>query len=256
MVIMKRCRITPSLSLAAMLWSGALTTGAFAYDGLIAFGNPSWALITYSDAPGAPQPLPANAAGSFYFGLLISSNATGPFTFTGVYGTNSASAGHINFYTAWQTGWPSETWMFYELAGWSASLGTTFDPAWLSGNFSGRFGYFGMSSVGGGLAGGGCPWCTSPALSLFGGTRLTGLNLLLVNPLILNPDFGFGVQIDKFGFTFSWATNGSVVVEAATDLSNPVWSPLQTITVTNGSADFSDPQWTHYPARFYRLRSP
>jgi hypothetical protein len=256
MAIMKRC-FTPSLSLAAMLWSGAFTTRAFAqYYGLVTFANGSTTLITYSDGLGAPQPLPANEAGSFYFGLLTSSIQTGPFTFTGVYGTNSTGAGRLAVDTTSVPGWPSESWMFFQLAGWSASLATTFDPAWLSGNFSGRFGYFGMSSVGAGLAGGGCPWCTSPALSLFGGSGLTGLNLLLVNPLILNTDPSFGVHTNQFGFTFSWATNRSVVVEAATDPSNPDWSPLQTITVTNGSADFSDPQWTNYPARFYRLRSP
>jgi hypothetical protein len=50
-------------------------------------------------------------------------------------------------------------------------------------------------------------------------------------------------------------------VEAATNLSNPVWSPvstnaLNTFIGTNGSSYFSDPQWTNYPAAFYRFRSP
>jgi len=26
--------------------------------------------------------------------------------------------------------------------------------------------------------------------------------------------------------------------------------------LTNGSIPFGDPQWTNYPARFYRIRSP
>jgi hypothetical protein len=39
-------------------------------------------------------------------------------------------------------------------------------------------------------------------------------------------------------------------------LANPVWSPLQTNTLTGGSCYFSDSQWTNYPGRFYRLRSP
>jgi hypothetical protein len=46
------------------------------------------------------------------------------------------------------------------------------------------------------------------------------------------------------------------VVEACTNLSNPVWQPVQTNTFTAGTAYFSDPQWTNYPGRFYRLRSP
>ena len=32
--------------------------------------------------------------------------------------------------------------------------------------------------------------------------------------------------------------------------------PLQTNTLSSDSLYFSDPQWTNYPARFYRLRSP
>ena len=38
-------------------------------------------------------------------------------------------------------------------------------------------------------------------------------------------------------------------------LANPVWSPLETNTLSNGSHYFSDPQWTNYPVRFYRLHS-
>jgi hypothetical protein len=72
-------------------------------------------------------------------------------------------------------------------------------------------------------------------------------------PLILNGSLG--VLSNQFGFTVSWATNLNVVVEAATDLASPVWSPLQTNALTSGSFYFSDPQWEHYPSRFYRVRS-
>jgi hypothetical protein len=41
-----------------------------------------------------------------------------------------------------------------------------------------------------------------------------------------------------------------------TNLANPTWYPLQTNTLTGGSFYFSDPQWTNYPGRFYRIRSP
>jgi hypothetical protein len=60
----------------------------------------------------------------------------------------------------------------------------------------------------------------------------------------------------KFGFNISWASGQTVVVEASTNLANPDWQPVQTNTLTTGSANFSDPQWTNYPNRFYRLRSP
>jgi hypothetical protein len=77
----------------------------------------------------------------------------------------------------------------------------------------------------------------------------------LPNPVILNNSPGFGVQPGGFGFTISWATNASVVVEAATNLANPVWLPLSTSPLTNGTNYFSDPLWTNYPMRFYRVTS-
>lgn len=78
----------------------------------------------------------------------------------------------------------------------------------------------------------------------------------LSNPVILNFEPNFGVQTNRFGFTISWATNISVVVDACTNLFNPVWQPVQTNFLTGGAAYFSDSQWTNYPSRFYRLRSP
>jgi len=76
------------------------------------------------------------------------------------------------------------------------------------------------------------------------------------NPLILNKGTSFGMRTNGFGFIISWATNLSVVVEACTNLTNPIWSPVGTNTLTGGSSNFSDPQWTDHPGRFYRLRSP
>jgi hypothetical protein len=78
----------------------------------------------------------------------------------------------------------------------------------------------------------------------------------LPNPLILNHCPSFGVKTNQFGFTISWATNIPVVVEACTDLANPIWNPVATNTLTAGSSYFCDPQWTNYPSRYYRLRSP
>ena len=79
---------------------------------------------------------------------------------------------------------------------------------------------------------------------------------ILSYPTILNFEPYFGVQTNQFGFIISWATNTPVVVEASTDLSNPVWTPVATNTLTGGASYFSDSQWTNYPGRFYRLRSP
>ena len=90
--------------------------------------------------------------------------------------------------------------------------------------------------------------------STFGG--LPTALWFLPPPLILNNGPSFGVHTNHFGFTISWATNASVVVEACTNLSSSVWQPVKTNTLTGGTSYFSDPQWTNYPGCFYRLRSP
>jgi len=70
----------------------------------------------------------------------------------------------------------------------------------------------------------------------------------------------FGVRTNRFGFTVTANVGLSIVVEACTNLANPTWSPVGTNTLTNtlfgGSSYFSDPHWTNYQSRFYRLRSP
>jgi hypothetical protein len=83
-----------------------------------------------------------------------------------------------------------------------------------------------------------------------------GLPAVLWNPLAQTSDGSFGVQNNKFGFNITGTTNIPIVVEACTNFASLVWQPLQTSTVTNGSIYFSDPAWTNYPSRFYRIRSP
>ena len=73
---------------------------------------------------------------------------------------------------------------------------------------------------------------------------------------VLTSDDSFGVRTNQFGFNISWANGMNVAVDACTNLANPVWTPLQTNTLASDTLYFSDPQWTNYPARFYRLRSP
>jgi BspA type Leucine rich repeat region (6 copies) len=90
----------------------------------------------------------------------------------------------------------------------------------------------------------------------FSAVGLSGVPWFLPNPIILTGGASFGVQSNQFGFIVSWATNTSVVVEASINLSGDMWVPLQTNTITSGSFYFSDPQWTNYPDRFYRIRSP
>jgi hypothetical protein len=77
----------------------------------------------------------------------------------------------------------------------------------------------------------------------------------LPNPTILNFEPNFGIQTNCFGFTISWATNIPVVVTVCTNLSQPIWLPVATNTLTDGTFFFSDSQWTNCSVRFYRLRS-
>ena len=56
-----------------------------------------------------------------------------------------------------------------------------------------------------------------------------------------------------FGFNISWASGQTVVVEVSTNLQ--AWTPLLTNTLASGTNAFMDSTWTHYPQRFYRVRS-
>lgn len=76
------------------------------------------------------------------------------------------------------------------------------------------------------------------------------------NPQAQTTDGSFGVQNDQFGFNLTGTSNLVIVVEACTNPANPVWSPVSTNTLINGTSYFSDPQWTNFPGRFYRFSSP
>ena len=68
-------------------------------------------------------------------------------------------------------------------------------------------------------------------------------------------DESFGVQGGQFGFNISWATGQVVVIDACTNLAVPIWTPLQTNTLTDGLSYFGDSEWTNHIGRFYRIRS-
>ena len=82
---------------------------------------------------------------------------------------------------------------------------------------------------------------------------LAGLPTAVWRPRILSG--GLGLVGNTFGLNIQWADGMSVVVESCTNPAAPVWMPLQTNTISGGSASFSDPHTTNYPARFYRVRS-
>lgn len=78
----------------------------------------------------------------------------------------------------------------------------------------------------------------------------------LWRPLVVSAHPSFGVRTNEFGFNIAWASGMVIVVEASTNLADPIWLPLQTNMLSGDSLYYSDPQWTNYPGRFYRLRWP
>jgi len=88
------------------------------------------------------------------------------------------------------------------------------------------------------------------------GPTFGGRPTALWRPQLQANDNGFGIRTNRFGFNITWASGRVVVVEACTDLGQPIWSPVGTNMLADGSSHFSDPMRTNYPTRFYRLRSP
>jgi hypothetical protein len=84
----------------------------------------------------------------------------------------------------------------------------------------------------------------------------TGIPAVLWNPLIQPSGPNFGVQNSQFGFNITATNNLIVVVEACANLANPVWVPLTTNTLFNGSFYFSEPFQPAASARFYALVMP
>ncbi|MEI7534478.1 MAG: leucine-rich repeat domain-containing protein [Verrucomicrobiae bacterium] len=88
------------------------------------------------------------------------------------------------------------------------------------------------------------------------GPSLGHLPTMLWNPQAMTSDPSFGIRSNKFGFNITGTANIPVVLEACTNLSNPVWNPIVTNKLVGGSFYFNDATWTNYPNRFYRIRSP
>jgi hypothetical protein len=82
-----------------------------------------------------------------------------------------------------------------------------------------------------------------------------GVAAALWNPVI-QTGAGFGMQNDQFGFTIAGPTNLVVVVEACANLAEPAWTPISTVTLSNGTFHFSEPAQPNLSARFYGLGFP
>ena len=85
---------------------------------------------------------------------------------------------------------------------------------------------------------------------------LGGRPTALCRPQVQTGDGNFGIQTNGFGFNVSWASGMTVVVEACTNLTSGNWKPVATNVLTGGSVQFSDPAFTNYPKRYYRVSMP
>jgi hypothetical protein len=88
------------------------------------------------------------------------------------------------------------------------------------------------------------------------GPTFGGAPTVLWNPQAEASAASFGVHTNRFGFNIIGTADIPLVVEACAGLSSGFWARLQSCTLTNGSIYFSDPEWTSYPVRIYRIRSP
>ena len=70
--------------------------------------------------------------------------------------------------------------------------------------------------------------------------QLTGLTPVLWNPQAQS-DASFGVRTNRFGFNITGSSNLVIVVEACTDLANPVWTPIGTNTLNISSVPMARP---------------
>ena len=88
------------------------------------------------------------------------------------------------------------------------------------------------------------------------GSTFGSVPAVLWNPVIQSWGPNFGVDNHQFGFNITCSNNVTVVVEACDDLAGAVWTPLETVTLTDGLYYFTDPNWLNYPSRFYGLGIP
>lgn len=166
-------------------------------QGTVTFGSLTAASLMSTNATsiGGSIGKTATAASGFYYALLvqtytgaapgtINSNPLQGWTFSGSYATNSSLlAGGTSGGTATVSGWAPGTTDYVEVVGWSANEGTTWAQVAAeiaSGTWQAQ-GFYGFSAVGYVTSGGvGSP--ASPPNPLFGGTGISGFQMLATVP--------------------------------------------------------------------------
>jgi hypothetical protein len=89
------------------------------------------------------------------------------------------------------------------------------------------------------------------------GTTGWTTNFGITPTALWNPTIqGAAVSNGQFGFNITGTSNIPVVVEACTNLASPVWVPLQSFVLTNGSVYFSDTNSASFATRYYGIGFP
>lgn len=83
-----------------------------------------------------------------------------------------------------------------------------------------------------------------------------GLPALLWNPQAQINENDIDLRTTPFGFDIVGTPNIPVVVQACTNFDSGAWVSLGSLSLTNGSCHFTDPQRTSSLCRYYRLRAP
>jgi len=140
-------------------------------QGLVNFYNTPSSLISVFS--GGPFPIPGQV-GSYEFALLTSPVGAFNFSFTGVYGTNTTTAGLFTGGAGIPVpGWAAGTARDFAVFGWdTADGGVVFNPSWINPNLSIGPGFPSRMAVGeaigSGIAGGVTASGTVPTLNIFG----------------------------------------------------------------------------------------
>ena len=95
-----------------------------------------------------------------------------------------------------------------------------------------------------------------PACASTWPATLAGHPTRLWNPTVQS-DAAFGFSADRFGFNIAGTSYIPVKVEATTNLSSGVWTPITNATLdAAGSLTVTDPDSDSHSARFYRIVFP
>jgi hypothetical protein len=83
-----------------------------------------------------------------------------------------------------------------------------------------------------------------------------GVPAVLWNPQMQTRGANYGMTNNQFGFQITGTSNIPIVLQACTNLSNPAWTTLTNVNLTNGVFNFSEPMQTNACGRYYRITAP